>query len=107
MGQPSVTVRIPPPLRRYTGGKEEVPGSGNTVLALIADLETRHAGLRERLLDEEGRLRKFVNVFVNDEDCRFLKDLDTELKGGETISIVPAIAGGCVARWREPGGGVA
>lgn len=106
MGQPSVTIRIPPPLRRYTGGKEEVPGSGNTVLALIADLETRHAGLRERLLDEEGRLRKFVNVFVNDEDCRFLKDLDTEIKEGETISIVPAIAGGCVARRRERGSGV-
>ena len=107
MGEPSVTVRIPPPLRRYTGGKEEVSGSGITVLALITDLETRHAGLRDRLLDEEGRLRRFVNVFVNDEDCRFLKDLDTELKGGETISVVPAIAGGCVTPWRQPGGGVA
>ncbi len=104
MGQPSVTVRIPPPLRRYTGGQEEVPGSGNTVLAVITDLETRHAGLRERLLDEEGRIRKFVNVFVNDEDCRFLKDLDTELKGGETISLVPAIAGGCVTGRPETGG---
>ena len=94
MGQPSVTVRIPPPLRKYTGGQEEVTASGSTVSALISDLETRHAGIRDRLLDEEGRLRRFVNVFVNDEDCRFLKDLETEIAGGETISVVPAIAGG-------------
>jgi molybdopterin converting factor small subunit len=94
MGQPSVTVRIPPPLRKLTGGREEVAGSGATLAALIVDLDSRHAGLRDRLLDAEGRIRKFVNVYVNDEDVRFLKDLETELKEGETVTVVPAIAGG-------------
>ena len=98
MGLPSVTVRIPPPLRKLTGGLDEVSASGATLGALIGDLETRHAGLRERLLDEEGRLRKFVNLYVNDEDVRFLKDLDTEIKGGDTVTVVPAIAGGGAAK---------
>ncbi len=94
MGQPSITVRIPPPFRKLTGGQEEVSGTGGTISALFADLESRHAGLRDRLLDEQGRLRKFVNVYVNDEDIRFLKDLETELREGMTVTVVPAIAGG-------------
>jgi len=102
MGQPSITVRIPPPLRKLTGGQEEVSGSGSTLSALIADLESRHAGLRERLLDEQGRLRKFVNVYVNDEDVRFLKDLDTELQEGVTVTVVPAIAGGRIRGSARP-----
>jgi molybdopterin synthase sulfur carrier subunit len=94
MTPPTVTVRIPPPLRRLTGGQGEVPAHGATLAALIDDLETRHAGIRERLLDEENRLRRFVNVYVNDEDARFLKDLDTPLSAGDTVSVIPAIAGG-------------
>jgi molybdopterin converting factor small subunit len=94
MTPPSVSVRIPPPLRKLTGGEEEVSASGATLAAVIEDLETRHAGIRGRLLDEENRLRRFVNVYVNDEDARFLKNLDTPLSAGDTVSVVPAIAGG-------------
>ena len=94
MSIPSIMVRIPPPLRKLTGGLEEVPASGATLDALISDLETRHSGLRDRLLDEQGRLRKFVNLYLNDEDVRFLKNLDTQIKEGDTVTVVPAIAGG-------------
>jgi len=94
MAQATVTVRIPAPLRRLTDGAEEVVASGATVGDVLADLDARHAGLRERLLDEKGRLRRFVNLYVNDEDVRFLKDLDTRLSGGEILTVVPAIAGG-------------
>ena len=89
----AVTVRIPTPLRTLTGGEEQVPGEGATVKAVIEDLESRHPGLRERLLDEKG-VRRFVNIYVGDEDIRFLDGLDTALKGNEELSIVPAIAGG-------------
>ncbi len=88
-----VTVRIPTPLRTLTGGADEVKASGATVKAVIEDLEHRHPGVRDRLLDEKG-VRRFVNIFVGDEDIRFLDGLDTALKGGDQISIVPAIAGG-------------
>ena len=94
MAQASVTVRIPAPLRKLTNGQEEIAATGATVGAVLADLDRQHAGIRERLLDEQGRLRRFVNVYVNEEDVRFLKDLETELKGGETVTVVPAIAGG-------------
>lgn len=87
------TVRIPTPLRTLTGGNDEVKASGATVAAVIEDLERNYPGIRERLLDEKG-VRKFVNIYVGDEDIRFLEGLGTELKGGEQISIVPAIAGG-------------
>ena len=94
MPRNTVTVRIPAPLRRLTDGAEEVVASGATVGEVLADLDARHAGLRERLVDEGGRLRRFVNLYVNDEDVRFLKDLDTRLAGGEILTVVPAIAGG-------------
>ncbi|MDC0747696.1 MoaD/ThiS family protein [Polyangium mundeleinium] len=86
-------VRIPTPLRTLTGSKDEVEATGATVADLIEDLEARHPGIRARLLDEKG-VRRFVNIFVGDEDIRFLDGLKTELKATDQISIVPAIAGG-------------
>ena len=88
------TVRIPTPLRKLTQGKEEVAAQGATVGALIADLEKNYPGLRERLCDDKGQLRRFVNIFANDEDIRFLQNLDTPIKDSDEVSIVPAIAGG-------------
>jgi molybdopterin synthase sulfur carrier subunit len=88
------TVRIPTPLRKLTQGLEEVAASGATVGAIIADLEERYPGLKERLCDDKGQLRRFVNIFANDEDIRFLQNLDTPVKETDEISIVPAIAGG-------------
>ena len=89
-------VRIPTPLRTLTGGNDEVKAQGDTIGAVIEDLEKRHPGIRDRLLDEKG-VRRFVNIFVGEEDIRFLDGLKTELKNGERISIVPAIAGGAGA----------
>jgi molybdopterin synthase sulfur carrier subunit len=89
----AVTVRIPTPLRTLTGGEEQITIEGSTVLQVIENLEKAHPGMRDRLLDEKG-IRRFVNVYVGDEDVRFLDGLATLLKGGEEISIVPAIAGG-------------
>lgn len=86
-------VRIPAALRTLTGGADEVKGSGSTVGAVIEDLETRHPGLKDRLLDEKG-VRRFINIYVGEEDVRFTGGLATELKSGDQISIVPAIAGG-------------
>ena len=88
------TVRIPTPLRTLTGGNDEVKAQGATVAAVIDDLEKNHPGIKDRLLDEKG-VRRFVNIYVGEEDIRFLEGLKTELKGGEQITIVPAIAGGC------------
>jgi MoaD family protein len=90
----SVTVRVPTPLRRYTGGQAQVTAEGTTLTEIFDDLEARYAGLRERLLDEKGELRRFVNVFVNEEDIRFQNGLATAVKDGDEVSIVPAIAGG-------------
>lgn len=87
------TVRIPTPLRTLTGGKDEVEATGATVADLVQNLEAQYPGIRDRLLDEKG-VRRFINIFVGDEDIRFLEGLKTELKGHEQISIVPAIAGG-------------
>ncbi len=87
------TVRIPTPLRVLTSGKDEVEATGATVGDLIADLEAKYPGVRDRLLDEKG-VRRFINIFVGDEDIRFLDGLKTELKGNEQVSIIPAIAGG-------------
>lgn len=89
-------VRIPTPLRTLTGGNDEVKAEGRSVSAVIEDLEKRYPGMRDRLLDEKG-VRRFVNIFVGEEDIRFLDGLKTELKGGEQISIVPAIAGGALS----------
>jgi molybdopterin converting factor small subunit len=88
-----VRVKIPTPLRPLTGGADEVKAQGATVAQVIEDLERRHPGVRDRLLDEKG-VRRFVNLYVGEEDIRFLQGLSTELQGGEQISIVPAIAGG-------------
>jgi molybdopterin synthase sulfur carrier subunit len=90
----SVHVRIPTPLRRFTSGAEEVSASGATISALVEDLELNHPGLKERICDEAGKVRRFVNIFVNGDDIRFLNNLDTSVKDGDEVSIVPAIAGG-------------
>ena len=89
-----VTVRIPTPLQRITSGKGEVPCDGTTISELLADLERKHPGVKERICDEQGKLRRFVNVFVNEEDIRFLQGDQTPVKDGDEVSIIPAIAGG-------------
>jgi molybdopterin converting factor small subunit len=88
-----VTVRIPTPLRSLTGGEEQVQASGQTVREVIETLEKNHPGMRDRLLDDKG-VRRFVNIYVGDEDIRFLDGLETKLDPSAEISIVPAIAGG-------------
>ena len=88
-----VTVRIPTPLRTLTGGEEQVQAPGATLRELIEGLEKKYPGIKDRLLDEKG-VRRFVNIYVGDEDIRFLDGLETKLKTGDEISIVPAIAGG-------------
>jgi MoaD family protein len=88
------TVRIPTPLRKFTDGKEEVPARGATVGDLLADLDRNYPGIKARICDDSGEVRRFVNIFANDEDIRFLQNLDTPVKDGDEISIVPAIAGG-------------
>lgn len=90
----SVTVKIPTQLRSLTDGASEVQVSGNTVVELIDSLEALHAGLKGRLLDDSGSLRRFVNVYLNDEDVRFLQGLDTTIPEGARVSIIPAVAGG-------------
>jgi molybdopterin synthase sulfur carrier subunit len=90
----SVLVRIPTPLRSLTKGAAEVQGSGDTVGDIIQDLERQFPGLRDRLVDEGGDLRRFINIYVNEEDIRFLEGAKTSLKAGDSVSIVPAIAGG-------------
>jgi|ERR1700677_4450567 molybdopterin synthase sulfur carrier subunit len=90
----AIEVRIPTILRTYTDGEKTVEGSGATLAELLADLEGRHSGLRERLVDQAG-LRRFVNVYVNDEDVRFLGGLQTPVSDGDTVTVLPAVAGGC------------
>jgi molybdopterin synthase sulfur carrier subunit len=90
----SVLVRIPTPLRNATDGAAELSSDAATVQALIEDLETRYPGIRGRLRDEGGALRRFVNLYVNGEDVRFRDGLATDLKAGDELSIVPAVAGG-------------
>ncbi len=89
----AIEVRIPTILRTYTDGAKQVQGSGSTLEELISDLEDRHAGLRARLVDD-GSLRRFVNVYLNDEDVRFLDGLQTTVKDGDTVTVLPAVAGG-------------
>lgn len=90
-----VNVKVPTPLRKFTAGSETVSATGATVGALVDDLEKKHPGIRERICDEQGRVRRFVNLYVNGDDIRFLQQLDTKVKDGDEMSIVPAIAGGC------------
>jgi molybdopterin synthase sulfur carrier subunit len=90
----SVRVRVPTPLRKFTQGADEVNAQGGSIKALVDDLEKNYPGIRERICDETGNVRRFVNVYVNGDDIRFLQNLETALKEGDNISIVPAIAGG-------------
>jgi sulfur-carrier protein len=89
----AIEVRIPTILRTYTDGQKTVEGTGNTLAELFADLETRHAGIQDRIVDD-GKLRRFVNVYLNDEDVRFIDGIDTKLSDGDTVTILPAVAGG-------------
>ena len=98
----SVTVRIPTPLRSLTGGQGEVQATAASVRELIDALEGKYQGLRDRLCDEQGQLRRFINVYVNEEDIRFLQGPQTPLKAGDQVSIVPAIAGGAGDRGGVP-----
>lgn len=90
----SVRVRIPTPLRRFTANAEEVSVTGATIGAIVEDLERKFPGVKERLCDEQGRVRRFVNIYVNGDDIRFLNSLETQVNDGDEIAIVPAIAGG-------------
>jgi sulfur-carrier protein len=87
-------VRIPTPLRKLTNNEEVVEINGSTIDEAITELQARYPGIKERLLDETGSVRRFVNVYVNEEDIRFLQNQKTPLKDGDEISIIPAIAGG-------------
>ncbi len=89
----AVKVKIPVPLQRLTQGKEEVEGAAGTIISLINDLDQKYPGLGERIT-EDGKLRRFVNIYVNEEDVRFMKNEETEVKDGDEVSIIPAIAGG-------------
>jgi len=90
----AISVRIPTPLRKLTHDLDTVQVEATNIGELIGSLEKTYPGIRERLVDEHGTVRRFVNIFVNDEDIRFLEDQATVLKGGDEVSIVPAIAGG-------------
>lgn len=94
----SVSVRVPTILRTYTGGAAEVSvdaGDGATLQGVIDALEAAHPGIRARILDDEGKLRRFVNVYVGDEDVRFAQGLETPVGAGSSVSVIPAVAGGC------------
>lgn len=90
----SVRVRVPTPLRKFTQGSDEINAQGNSVRSIVEDLEKNYPGIKDRICDENGKIRRFVNVYVNGDDIRFLQNLETSLKEGDHISIVPAIAGG-------------
>ena len=90
----AIEVKIPTILRTYTAGEKAVSAEGKTLSALIDDLEANHSGIKERLIDN-GDLRRFVNVYINDEDVRFIGGLDAELKAGDQVVVLPAVAGGC------------
>ena len=89
----AIEVRLPTILRPYTDGARAVEASGDTLRTLIADLDARHPGIQERIVDDAG-LRRFVNVYLNDEDVRFLDGIDTALSDGDVVTVLPAVAGG-------------
>jgi molybdopterin synthase sulfur carrier subunit len=91
----SVTVRIPTPLRKITNGQDVVAASAGDLASVLADLDSNYPGIKDRVVDEAGEIRRFVNVFVNGEDVRFLSGLGTAVNEDDEISIVPAVAGGC------------
>ena len=90
----SVSVRIPTILRTYTGGDSEVTATGATLAEVLDDLDANYSGIKARILDDQGALRRFVNVYVGNEDVRFLDSLDTPTPDGVQISVIPAVAGG-------------
>lgn len=90
----SVKIRIPTPLQKLTKNQAEVSCQAQTIFEMIAELEKHYPGVKDRICDQEGRLRRFVNIYVNDEDIRFLQGEKTPLKAGDEVSIIPAIAGG-------------
>lgn len=90
----TIRVRIPTPLRKLTGEKGEIEAKGGDISELIEDIEKRHPGLKERIYDETGEIRRFINIYVNEEDIRFINGKKTTLKDGDEVSIIPAIAGG-------------
>ena len=89
----TVSVSIPTILRTHTGGEKRVSATGDTLQAVISDLESNYSGISERLVDD-GKLHRFVNIYVNDEDVRFSGGLDTEISDGDSVTILPAVAGG-------------
>ncbi len=89
-----INVRIPPPLLPVTGGKSEVEATSSSIVLLLEELEINYPGMKERLCDEQGELRRFVNIYVNEEDIRFLEGKETKINAGDEVSIIPAIAGG-------------
>jgi molybdopterin converting factor small subunit len=91
----TASVRVPTILRNYTGGEKEVSAQGETLAELIEDLEANHPGIKSRVLDDTGALRRFVNVYVGDDDVRFIGGLDAKIADGAQVSIIPAVAGGC------------
>ena len=94
----SVSVRIPTILRTYTGGESEVTADGSTLAEVLDDLESNHSGIKARVLDEQGAIRRFVNVYVGNDDVRFLENLETATPDGTQISVIPAVAGGAPVR---------
>ena len=92
----TASVRIPTILRTYTGGESEVTAAGATLSEVIDDLDANYAGIKGRILDDNGELRRFVNVYLNDEDVRFLDGVSTKLSDGDSVTILPAVAGGGV-----------
>ncbi len=90
----TVSVKIPTMMRTLTGGEDRVSATGATIREAIDDLESHHAGMRDKLLAETGKLRRFINIYANQDDIRFLDNLDTELADGDELAIIPAIAGG-------------
>jgi len=90
----AIEVRIPPILRTYTDGEKAVSASGKSIAALIEDLDSNHPGIKGKLLDDQGGLRRFVNVYVNDEDVRFIGGLEAEVSDGDQVVVLPAVAGG-------------
>jgi molybdopterin synthase sulfur carrier subunit len=91
----AVQVRIPTPLRKFTDGQDTVDASGESMGAIIEDLEQKPPGLKDRICEADGSVRRFVNLYVNGDDIRFLENLESAVKDGDEVSIVPAIAGGC------------
>lgn len=87
-------IKIPTVLRKHTGGESILTAKGKTVDEVLSDIDRNHTGFREKIVDQDGRLHRFINLYVNDEDVRFLEQLDTRIGPSDTIAILPAVAGG-------------